>query len=112
MAPGNFNLQIYQGDSYDWQFKLWQDTAMTTPVDLTGVTAKAQIRKGPGIAGPIEMACTVSTPNIVDVKLSATLSDTCFNGVWDLELDGPNGVTTVVAGTVTVTADVTEEGMP
>jgi hypothetical protein len=112
MAPGKFDLQIYQGDSYDWQFKLWQDAAMTNPVDLTGVTAKAQIRKGAGVTGPIELACTVTTPNIVDVKLTAALSDTAFDGVWDLELDGPSGVTTVVAGTVTVTPDVTEEGKP
>jgi hypothetical protein len=113
MAPGNFNLNVYLGDSYNWQFQLWQDAAMTLPVDLTGTTAKAQIRKSAGATGPIEMTCTVTLPNTVVVALSAAQSATCFNGVWDLELDGPSGaVTTVVAGTVTVTPDVTEEGKP
>jgi len=105
--PGDYDLNIYRGDTYHWQFKLWQDAHQQTAVDLTGVTAAAQIRDQPKGQNITNMTCTVTLPNIIDVILPASMSHVAFNGVWDLELTGPNGVTTIVMGGVTVTDDVT-----
>jgi hypothetical protein len=111
MTPGSFPLEIYRGDSYRWQFKLWNDTGKTDPVDLTGVTAKAEIRDRPGGKKVTPMACTIDAPNIVNVALSAANSALLVGGKasWDLQLTYSGGdVSTVLAGPVTVTVDVTD----
>jgi len=131
MTPGAFNLTIYRGDTYHWQFTLWKDADKTEPVDLTGVTANAEIRNRPGGATVVPMDCTVAD-NTVAMTLSAAASSQLplgavptaqpgsfgvavptntlpdWLGAWDLQLTFANGdVNTILAGTVTVTADVT-----
>ena len=109
MTPGKYALAIYRGDSYHWQFKLWADAAKTQPVDLTGVTPKAEIRDKSGGAILGTLTCVVTMPNIIDASLSAVVSGTLKCGVWDLQLTYTGGaVSTVLAGAVTVTADVTD----
>jgi len=112
MMPGKCPLTLYRGDSYSWSFMLWTDADKTLPADLTGVTAKAQIRDKPGGTKEIiTLACEVVMPNtvamILDAASSARLATT--PGVWDLQLTYDTGeVATVLAGPVTVTADVTD----
>ena len=109
MTPGKYALAIYRGDSYHWQFKLWADTAKTVPVDLTGVTVKAEIRDKSGGAILGTLTCVVTMPNIIDASLAADDSALLKSGVWDLQLTYTGGaVSTVLAGAVTVTADVTD----
>lgn len=111
MTPGVYNLSIYRGDTYRWQFKLWEDAAKTDPADLTGVTVKAEIRDKPGGAVVYAtLACTLTMPNIIDVLLDADSSSLLSSrGSWDLQLTYTNGdVATVLAGTVSVVADVTD----
>ena len=121
MKPGNFPLSIYRGDTGRWQFKLWNDTAKTVPIDLAGVTAWAEIRDKPGGKKLAILTCVVTQPNIIDMTLPATESmklpvaaacspsgSTGASGVWDLQLNYENqDVMTLLAGPVGVTADVT-----
>jgi hypothetical protein len=106
MIPGTYDLCLYKGDTGRWQFRLWTDEAKTQAADLTGATAKAQIR--PGHSGSAtNMTCTITTPNIIDMALPAGSSPPA-RGLWDLEITYASGdVQTVLAGKVTTQGDVT-----
>lgn len=110
MKPARYDLALYRGDTYWWRFALWQDTAQTIPVDLTGVVAAAEIRERPGGTKITPLTATITAPNLIDVTLDATACGLLpVKGGWDLQLTYPVGsVRTVVAGSVQVTADVTE----
>lgn len=107
--PSDYALTIYRGDTYRWQFRLWQDAAKTSPVDLTTATVKSEIRStGGGLIAPLD--CTVTLPNVIDAVLSAAASSKLptFPARWDLQLTWDTGdVQTPVGGTVTVQTDVT-----
>jgi hypothetical protein len=112
MMPANYPLKLYRGDSYKWQFKLWLDEAKQQPLDLTGVTVKAEIRNKTAGDQIFVIACEVVVPNIVNASLSA---EECLklpivnNYQWDLQLTYPTGeVNTILAGLVAVTGDVTD----
>lgn len=109
MTPGSYPLELYRGDSYAWRFVLWNDSAQTDPTDLTGATAAAEIRDKPAGTTIVSTTCVVVAPNNIDVTLSPEDCALCpLKGAWDLEVTFPDGaVRTVVAGAVTVTADVT-----
>lgn len=108
-GPAAYPLRLYRGDSYHWQFKLWADSAKTQPVDLTGVTVKAEIRDRSSGSTIVPMVCVVSLPNTVDAQLPAAASTLAPTGGWDLQLTYPDGRTvTVLAGNVTVTGDITD----
>jgi len=109
-APAaEFDLDIYRGDTYRWQFTLWQDLAKTIPVDLTGAAAASQIRDRPQGTQIANMSCVITPPNTVAVTLSSATSHTLpVKGAWDLELTYASGdVQTPVGGNVSVTPDVT-----
>jgi hypothetical protein len=110
MTPGVYNLALYRGDTYRWQFLLWADVAKTEPADLTDVTVKAEIRDKPGGAIITPLPCTITAPNIIDAVLSSAACQALdAKGSWDLQLTYASGdVATVLAGAVTVTADVTD----
>lgn len=108
--PGSYNLDIYRGDTQQWQFVLWEDEDKTQPIDLTGVAVMAEIRDKPAGAKITEIACTVVDPNIINAYLSADISHALpiKAGYWDLELTYPGDiVTTILAGSVTITPDIT-----
>jgi hypothetical protein len=116
MTPGVYPLSLYRGDSYEWQFVLWQDELKTLPVDLTGSTVEAEIRDKAAGQNVAALTCVVTLPNIIDVELPTALwtaPGLPATGVWDLEVTAPDGtVSTYVAGKVTVTADVTNSSSP
>jgi hypothetical protein len=108
--PSPYALDLYRGDTFARTFRLWEDAAMTSPVDLTGATARAEIRDELGGTLLVELVCTVTAPNIVDVALPAAAwpaGSAWTVGVWDLELTTGAVVTTIVAGPVRVSGDVT-----
>ena len=109
MTPGFYALQIYQGDSYRWQFTLYDDVAQTQPSDLTGVTVTSQIRDRPGGVLIATLACTVTLPNVITTYLAPTDSAVLpSSAAWDLQLGYASGdVATVLAGPVNTTPDVT-----
>ena len=112
--PGAYPLALYRGDSYTWQFKLWRDTAKTQPVDLTGATAKAEVRTAPGATPILAMVATITAPNIIDMHLPADAwtawpYPTSGKASWDLQVTYVNGeVVTYLAGAVTLTPDITD----
>jgi hypothetical protein len=110
-TPGTYPLTIYRGDSYAWQFHLWDDDAKTAPTDLADAVAAAEIRT----TNPdnVALECSITAPNIIDVVLPADDSSNLApgNGSWDLQVTyASGGVTTVLAGMVMVTPDVTDAG--
>lgn len=107
--PAKYDLDLYRGDSYGWQFVLWQDDARTVAVDLSTATAASEIRDKPSGMKIVVMDCTITLPNIVTVLLSSALCTSCpSKGVWDLQITYADGqVQTPIGGTVKVTADVT-----
>ena len=110
-TPGTFDLDVYRGDSYRWQFNLWADAGKTQPVDLTDVVVKAEIRDKPGGSKVTLIDCTIMEPNTVEIYLSAAKSKSLTKGSWDLQLTYPSEeVATVLVGSVSVTADITDSG--
>lgn len=103
--PSRYDLRMYRGDTRAWAFRLWQDEARTVPFDLTGYTAKAEVRACSG--GPVlsTLTTTIETPNTVH----ATPTETIVGGRWDLQLTAADAsVFTVLAGEVVITPDITD----
>lgn len=107
--PSKDNLQIYQGDDYNAVVTI---SGSGTPPNLTGYIAQAQIRVGPADTNPqvvVEITTAVILPNFVSLSIPAAVT-VGLSGlyVWDLQLVSSAGmITTVLAGGVVVTAEVT-----
>ena len=67
--PGAYDLEVYRGDTYEWIFTLWANTARTDPVDLTGATVAAEIRDRPAGTAIVPLTTTVTLPNIIKARL-------------------------------------------
>lgn len=108
MQPANLDLDLYRGDSARMQVTLWDKAHL--PIDLTDVTARAEIRDRHAGTILIPLTCVVTLPNIIDVALKAEDSrDLPPGGVWDLQLTYASGeVKTPLAGQVKVAPDVTD----
>lgn len=107
-----------------WNFTIEQGTTWTTSLiltgrDLTGCTARMQIRET--VLSPSTLisltsdpeagiAITAGPPGIIAITITAaqTAAMTWKNGVYDLELVSPNGnVERLLKGDVTVDFEVT-----
>jgi hypothetical protein len=114
MRPGTYGLNLYRGDTYAWKFVLYQDSALPpNPSDLTGVTAKAEIRTAPLGTLLVTLGVTITQPNIVLVKLTTPMwmGLNTSTAAWDLQLTYPdtdNTVLTIINGPVSITPDVTD----
>jgi hypothetical protein len=108
--PGVFDLVLYRGDTYAWQFRIWSDAAQTVPVDLTGAVAKSEIRDKPAGTVILDLEAVITLPNSIELSLDAADWTTLpAAGVWDLQLTFPDGtVRTPVGGKVTTYPDVTD----
>lgn len=110
MTPGTYPLIIYRGDTYAWRFVLWQDQAKTIPVDLTGFAVAAEIRDKPAGKTIQAISLGVTLPNIISASLTgAQTGQLPASGRWDLQLTDFTGwISTILAGPVTVTGDITD----
>jgi hypothetical protein len=113
--PANLKLQIYQGATFRKRLR-WLNPGQT-PIDLTGCTARMQVREEVestavllelttengrivlgGTAGTVEM--------LVDADTTAAI--TWDGGAWDLEIVHPAGeVTRLAQGSLCVSPEVT-----
>lgn len=117
MVPATYNPAFYQGDTWELQFTITRTVnAVTTPWDLTNFTVKSQLRKLASSATvTLEFTCIKIDATNGVCKISATPTQTkdikAGNYVWDLQLkdDTTDDVTTILAGRVTVTSEVTRE---
>jgi hypothetical protein len=111
MMPGAYSLRVYRGDTTVWNFTLWADAEKTIPIDLTNMLVAAEIRTSTGAEPATPLALVVTLPNQIMATLSPAASRPLpASARWDLQLTEPaNGrVSTILAGTVSVSGDITE----
>lgn len=121
--PAVLNLTVYQGDTYEilmrLRLRVWNEATQTWIkggyLDLTGKTAKGQIRSSKASATvAAEFTCQVAdqvvTKGAVLCSLTpaqtALLTDESY--VYDIQVTGtPTDVTTYLQGQVSVVKEVT-----
>jgi hypothetical protein len=115
MSAGIYDIYIEQGATYN-QPLVWKDSSGTA-VNVTGYTARMQIRK---TVDATTIILTLTTENgritvggsngLITLLVSAadTAALTTFCGVYDLEVISPAGVVTrLLEGQVEVSKEVT-----
>jgi len=106
--PEPVNMALYRGD--DFAFQLTVTNPDGSAADLTGETATSQMRVTADTADPPagHFDCTIAT-NVITVVLANAVSKLLPAAlVWDLQLtSGTGSIRTLVAGTISVTPDVT-----
>ena len=111
MAAGSADLNIYRGDDYIAQVTVLD--ASGAAANLVGYTAEAQVRTGLGDANAAlaaQFTCSIAG-NVITIQLPHTqtkgLARTQY--YWDIQIIDTNGfITTLLAGSVTVTMEVTK----
>jgi len=106
LRPDVLNIVVYGGDAWTLDLDLTDDEG--TPLDLTGYTFAAQIRKNP------DDTATIGTITVTSVNLTAgslRLSQTAapiLTGFYDLQgTPSGGGSRTLVRGSFNATQDVT-----
>ncbi len=109
MPPIRIALNIYQRRHAAWSFVIWQDDAMSLPVDLTGATVAAEIRMKPGLDPAILPACCGHAAEYDRRRARARPIARCYRSSAGGTRKSPiasGNVATFVAGAVLVTPDV------
>lgn len=108
--PATQNLTIVRGDTETITVNLTTDGS--TPIDISGRTYRAQIRTEKDSSQiAASFVCTIA--NAAQGRVSCVLSANASSGLtagtnyWDFEETNGSTVTTILAGTVNVLADVT-----
>jgi hypothetical protein len=111
-APLTANLTFVRGDTWQFQVVITSDADGTVPVDISTYTFAAQCRTAPDISAVSGAAtCTVTdgVNGSLTVSWSATTTAAISPGLyyWDLQQTAGSAITTIMAGQITVLADVT-----
>ena len=113
--PSRANLELYQGDDYSALVTVYEADG-TTPVNLTGYTPRAQIRRDVAdraaeVLAEITIAIADAAGGMLTLALDHDVTVTLSGKLlWDLQLtDSLGGITTILAGAVNVTSEVTRE---
>lgn len=118
MKPATLDLTIYQGATYNKPFQ-WKTGTPLVPVDITGCTARMQIRKS--VSSPdVLFELTTENDRIVitdavngkyEIRIPASVSSQFLfkNGTYDFEIVYPSGepVYRLLEGSVEVVPEVT-----
>jgi hypothetical protein len=103
------NIVIDQGTTFQTSINVTDDEE--NPVDLTGYSAAAQMRKHFTSSNAFSFATSISpTLGIVTLSMTANTTNTITPGryLYDCELTDPNGaISRLIEGIVTVTPGVT-----
>ena len=118
MAAGSYDLYIEQGATFR-KLLTWKAGTPSLPVDLTGCTARMQIRAAIDDATPLVDLTTENsgitlgdTLGTIELYISDTdtAAFTFTTGIYDLEIILANDdVRRLLYGTVTVTPEVTRD---
>lgn len=108
--PQKLDLCAYRGDSGRFRVTLTEANG-TTPIDISTATWDADIRLNVDdtvVAGTLLVQPVPGMTNAVDVILTAVVSASLAAAVyvWDLEMTLGAEVTTLLAGSLIVTKDV------
>lgn len=107
-TPASANLTLYQGDDYSAVVHV---TAGGVAADLTGYTAKAQLRRDVADKADVvdaEFEAAIVGSDVLLALEGAVTEALSGKYVYDMQLTAADGaVQTVIAGTATVTAEVT-----
>lgn len=113
LRPKRFDLEVYQGDTFTFNLVLKGNGG--TPLDLTGWTALAQIKKADGSAGetPALDLTVGTTDGKVTISLSGTETGLLEPGSgpykYDVQLtDTAGNKRTFIGGTIVITEDISE----
>lgn len=116
MAAASYDITIEQGATFLLPL-LWKDP-QGDPVDLTGYSAKMQVRRKAGSVDPplLDLSSTnggitlgdAAGTIVITASATQTTAMTGRTGVYDLELTSPTGVVTrLVEGAVDIHPEVT-----
>lgn len=109
LMPAQYDLIIYRGDTYEWQFEILAIDG--NPINIKGWRFKAEIRAnidGQLMASMNEMSRDDPAGTIVLRLANDQTRNVTSDGEWDLEAITNDGwVRTILFGTVTVEGDVT-----
>ena len=118
IIPAKLKLKIIQGATFRKPL-VWLAPDKTTPIDLTGCTARMQVRSEVESATVLLELTTANGGIVIDgpagklilhLPPKATTAISWESGVWDLEVVHPNGdVTRLVQGTISVLPEVTRD---
>lgn len=110
-----YNFTIYQGETFD-KTLTWKTGDPKNPVDLTGYTARMQIRKKYGSSillelttenSRISLGTTAGTIQII-ISASDTAAIDWSSAIYDLELISGSGIVKrLLQGTIKVSREVT-----
>jgi hypothetical protein len=115
MAAGTLDLFIEQGSTFSYTLTLTDNVG--APLDLTGYTARMQIRQAVQAPNALISLTTENgrisiTPltGVIELSIEAEATATLNfqNGVYDLEIESAGGIVTrIVQGAVTLSREVT-----
>ena len=115
-TPAKLKLKIIQGATFRKPL-VWLAPDKTTPIDLTGCTARMQVRSEVESPAVLLELTTENGGIAIDGpagKLTLRISPTATaaiaweSGVWDLEVVHPSGdVTRLAQGAISVSPEVT-----
>lgn len=104
--PGKQDIALYQGD--DFFIDVTVKNQDGTPADISTAIPSAQIRTVPEDPTVLASFVCTKTTNVIHLHLLAVESAKLTPGpaYWDLQIATPN-ITTLMAGKVTIHAEVT-----
>lgn len=117
-APGKYDLTIYQGSRFS-RTLTFRNKTTGLPLDLSGTTAKAQIRKSVNDPTAIDLAIDLTDSNIGILIISLTTAQSkamtgsgdkklSIYGIWDLELSLGSDTVRLLEGNVMLSLEVTK----
>ena len=104
--PTQVDLILYSGD--DFFLDVTVSNPDNSPADLTGAVILAQIRTNEASPTPLAAFASTVASNVIHLHLPGASTETSTGvAMWDLQMTKGGAVTTLVRGSVSITADVT-----
>ena|SRR3982751_4656398 len=109
VLPQVVHISFYQGDDFLLDVAV-TDPDAGTPIDVSAMTPKAQIRSSPSdatVLAEFAIDATDAATGLLHLSLASTVTTNLPDGgMWDLQLATPK-VSTIAAGNVSCTRQVT-----